>query len=83
MQLRGCLYGTSTIQGHEKTSVEQDKLKIPLPAILLQSATAIFYQVRWLPYYKITTVLQNATSIIIKGNNILTCRRLVIYSYIS
>ena len=29
MQLRGCLYGTSTIQGHEKTSIEQDKLKIP------------------------------------------------------
>ena len=76
MQLRGCLYGgrkileggssllTSTIQGHEKTSVEQDKLKIPLHAILLQSATAIFYQVRWLPYYKITSVLQNTTSII-------------------
>ena len=52
--LRGCLYGgrkileggssllNSTIQGHEKTSIEQDKLKIPPPAILLESATAIF-----------------------------------------
>ena len=33
---------TSTIQGHKKTTIEQDKLKIPLPAILLESATAIF-----------------------------------------
>ena len=33
---------TSTIQGHKKTTIEQDKFKIPLPAILLESATAIF-----------------------------------------
>ena len=32
---------TSTIQGHEKTTIEQE-LKISLPAILLESATAIF-----------------------------------------
>ena len=54
---------TSTIQGHKKTTIEQDKLKIPLPAILLESATAIF--VKWdsylitklQQYYKIRQVL--------------------------
>ena len=64
--LRGCLYGgrkilegglpllTSTIQGHEKTSIEQDKLKIPPPH------PQFYYKVRQ-PFLssEIATLLQN------------------------
>ena len=65
--LKGCLYGgrkilegglsllTSTIQGHEKTSIEQDKLKIPPPP-----PPQFYYKVRQ-PFLssEIATLLQN------------------------